>query len=76
MINDRRTYAWCKTSPDLSTYQEWIDANGYTHQAFDEETWAQERTGRLHHAHCRLGIVWYGSTILEFHFDVLRGHAE
>jgi hypothetical protein len=76
MINDQRTYTWCKTAPDLSTYQQWIDANGYMHQTVDEETWAKERTGRLHHAHCRLGIVRDGSTILEFHFDVLRGQTE
>lgn len=76
MDNDQHTYAWCKTAPDLSTYQKWTDANGYIHQAVEEETWAKEHTGRLHHAHCRLGIVRDGSTILEFHFDVLRGHTE
>jgi len=33
MDNDQHTYAWCKTAPDLSTYQNWTDANGYIHQA-------------------------------------------
>ena len=61
IINDQRTYAWCKTAPDLSTYKERTDGNGYMHQAFDEETWAQERKGRLHHARCRLGIVLDGA---------------
>jgi hypothetical protein len=74
MENDARTYAWCRTVPDLSTYHEWIDASGNTHQAMNEETWAQERTGRKHHAHCRLEIVRSGSGIIEFHLDVLKGH--
>jgi Trypsin-like peptidase domain len=73
MENDARTYAWCRTAPDLSTYHEWIDVNGNTHQAMNEETWAQERTGRKHHAHCRLEIVRSSSWIIEFHLDVLKG---
>jgi hypothetical protein len=71
MENDARTYAWCRTAPDLSTYYEWSDANGNTHQAINEETWEQERAGRLHHAHCRFEIVLNGQTILEFHLTVL-----
>jgi hypothetical protein len=55
--NDARTYQWCRTAPDLSTYDEWINASGDIHQAINEEAWAQERTGRLHHAHCRFEIV-------------------
>jgi hypothetical protein len=74
MENDARTYEWCRTAPDLSTYREWIDASGNMHQAINEETWAQERTGRQHHAHCRFEIVHTGSRIIEFHLDVLRGH--
>jgi Trypsin-like peptidase domain len=73
MENDQRIYAWCRTSPDLSTYARWIDSNGYIHQSIEEETSAQERAGHLHHAHCRLGIVRNGTIILEFHLDVLRG---
>jgi len=73
MANDVRTYAWCRTAPDLSSYREWVDANGQTHQSINEETWAQERYGRLHHAHCRFEIVRTGSWVTEFHLDVLRG---
>jgi len=56
-------------APDLSTYHEWVDGNGYTHQSINEETWAQERAGRLHHAHCRLEIVRASWSIIEFHLD-------
>jgi hypothetical protein len=72
MTNDQRTYEWCKTVPNRSTYHDWVDANGYLHQSIDEETWSQERAGRPHHAHCRFEIVLSGQTILEFHLTVLR----
>ena len=39
--------------------------------AINEETWEQERAGRLHHAHCRFEIVLNGQTILEFLLTVL-----
>ncbi len=72
MTNDRQTYAWCRTVPNRATYHDWVDAFSYLHQSIDEETWAQERAGRLYHAHCRFEIVLSGQTILQFHRAVLR----
>lgn len=73
MASDLRTYSWTKTSPDVETYSGWTDGQGLTHESMQEETWAQEAHGRMHHAHCLLTMVRAGKMIQSLELKVLPG---
>ena len=71
MASDLRNYSYTKTIPNPATYSSWTDANGLLHESMQEETFAQEISGKKHHAHCLFQIVRDGLTIKSLELTVL-----
>jgi hypothetical protein len=58
MEGDARNYRVCSSRPELSTFRSWTTNDGLTHDEIELYTEALEVSGKQHHAHCLLEVIY------------------